>query len=116
MTTESPYSILQKILSVPRERLSWWNLGVAAFARNFGMNAAEASQILSPCWQSGDESHEEDPEEILEDILSVPRENLSWWNVVVMAFSRENDVDAITASEILSECWDQGSAMADVDE
>ena len=110
MSNESPYDILQKILSVPRERLSWWNIAVASFARNFRMNAAAAAEILSPCWQQGEPGGEfgEEPEEILESILSLPRESLSWWNVIVLSFSKENHVNAATASHVLSTCWDQG--------
>lgn len=103
------YTIRKLLEDTKYERISWWNIAVSAFSHRFDVSVATAAESLSPCWDTDDlkPSKQRDKPSAIANRLDklYNDQQLTWWNIVVMAYARDHDLDAIQASVTISECW-----------
>jgi TPP-dependent trihydroxycyclohexane-1,2-dione (THcHDO) dehydratase len=83
-------------------KLTWWNVAVMALSRDRNISASQAAKQLSSCWISNMTS-EIDGDDIQE--IADLNEDVTWWNVALLAFSKDNNINAIKAAQLLSPCW-----------
>lgn len=54
------------------------------------------------------------PTKVLKQIVKIPHEQLTWWNIAVSALAHENHISASEAAHRLSACWPASAAAVAV--